>query len=155
MILNKLNILNLIHTNQVPSKETLNTYLSILDNPFIVVPNLFFDANLKVQNVNIEEYINSFLSNCNFYSRYNSSEKAWYRFYVLLRGYREPKFNLENIYNQYNSLPHLQTSKEEIEWIAYQIKVLMLAYYIQLNKDIKQLLQEINNIPLNIKQLSY
>lgn len=156
MILSKLNVLNSIHSNQIPPKEILDSYLSILDNPFIAIPNLFFDANLKIQNINLKEYINAFLSNCNFYSRYNPSEKAWYKFYVLLRGYREPtKFNLENIYNWYNSLPYLQTSKKEIQWIAYQIKVLMLAYYMQLNKDIKQLLTEINNIPLNIKQLSY
>jgi len=48
MILSKLNVLNSIHSNQIPPKEILDSYLSILDNPFIAIPNLFFDANLKI-----------------------------------------------------------------------------------------------------------
>ena len=123
---------------------------------FLHIPYLFFNSELSIINYSdIKIYIDNCVASLDYYNKFNSSEKEWYKFYILLRAHHLRTLNIQNIYNDYNNLPILNTDNDNLKWIAYQVKSSMISYFRANHINVFSLLQEINDIPQNIKQISY
>ena len=122
----------------------------------LVIPNLLFDSTLKINSFSeiksqVITLVNIF---CILYPL-NYTEQEWYRMYNILKAYREATQDLEEILQAYNNLPPLNSTKDSMKWIQYQVKTMMLSYYIVLQLDYEQIVQEINATPEAIKNLHY
>ena len=81
-------------------------------------------------------------------------EQAWYKFYILLRAYREPYKDISLIIEEYKMLPQLNSNKQYMQWIEYETKNLMVSYYAIQGEDIEQLILEIENTDPIIQHFS-
>ena len=153
-LLLKVHLLYLLQSNELPSAELLNKFLS--QNNVIAIPNLFFESKIDINNYKeINAFIQKVLNKCIFFQQYTADEKKWFSFYTLLRAYRSPTKDMEQIVSQYQELPVIETDNMSIKWVIYQTKTLMLSYYNALKLNPIDLILEIYNIPMDVVNLHY
>lgn len=153
-----LNLIYLIKQYEPLDQKLINQYI-LQDNniPLIMrLPQLFFDSNPPIiEHFKIKLYINNCVSLCTYYNEFNNSEKEWYKFYMLLKTMHLRITNIQEICDEYNKLPLLNTNKDILKWIAYQVMIHTISYYLANNISIFPIIKEIDKIPQNIKQFSY
>ena len=145
-----------LHRHENISVDLLNKCSSYQKNKFLLLPNALFESNISVHSyMEIQTYINMLANILFLTEQYNYSEQQWYKFYMILRVYQRLNQDQQILINAYESLPELNTDKDHMKWIAYQIKSMMLSYYMSQYLNYDKLIEELDAIPQEIKDLHY
>lgn len=123
---------------------------------FLLLPYLIYESNIKIDNYkHFRDYIHSITDWYCLEKKYNKSEQSWYQFYIIIRAYKASGKDARLIYNIYKSLPRLNTASEQLQWISLEVKREILAYYIFLNINPQEILDEISTYPEHILKMDY
>ena len=139
------------------SKILLDQYTKDQCYSAILIANLFLDVPIKIQSFNeINNYIDkNLLIYCKDEYNYNDIEYSWYKFYLILCAYRDPTIDTDRIYQYYTLLPPINSYKKDIQWIIYRVKSIILSYMMILKLDYSKLVEELKNIPIEIRHLHF
>lgn len=123
---------------------------------FLLLPNLIYNSNIKINNyIKFRKYICSITDWYCQEKEYNYSEKIWYQFYIIIHVYKASGKDVHAIYNAYKSLPKLNTNLEQLQWISLQVHREILPYYMILNLNPQEVIEQISSYPEHIVTLNY
>lgn len=156
MELTRYKIIYKIKKYELIQLDLLQKYLNKKENKFLLIGNLFFDSEIDIKNYSIiKNYINSITNYFFILYPHNNSEQIWYNFYTLLRAYRSPSKNIQEIIQEFQHLPNLETNKQYMKWIQFKVKAAMVDYYILQKLNYFPLLTELTETPQEIINLNY
>ena len=123
---------------------------------FLLIPYIIYESNISINTyASLVNYVHSISDWYCEEKSYNTSERAWYQFYIIIRAYRSRNQDIQQIYEAFQNLPTLETNSDQLKWIGLEVKREMLFYYASLNLDPTPIIQAIDEYPEYLLTMDY